>query len=257
MKFLCLPGGYCSAKCNEAFAGFDLTGAPAVGPGPFCDSLTSNGEARFFFTQGTTPVYPPPEYEGFFGPPPNFTFAEPDGPSKFNMRDFPKRDTPEATMKDALELAGQPTFSNIRLVVDRLIGILDSDEDIAGVIGYSEGAEMAASLILEEQRRHKESGREPRLKCAVLMCGWPPMDPVTGQVVLADEHFGEEIINIPTCHVIGAADPFLDASMALYNLCDPDSAELFDHGGGHVIPRTKKTVDDLTGVVRDMILSVG
>lgn len=39
--------------------------------------------------------------------------------------------------------------------------------------------------------------------------------------------------------------------MALYNMCDPDSAELFDHGGDHAVPRGKQTVNDLTDMVRD------
>lgn len=139
-------------------------------------------------------------------------------------------------------------------MVDRLTKILDDETDIEGVIGYSEGAEIAASLILEEQRRYKEFGRLPRLKCAVLICGWPPMDPVSGKLVLADEE--ADLITIITCHIVGAADPFLDAAMALYNLCGPDSAGLFDHGGGHVIPRARQTVDDITTVVRDMITQV-
>lgn len=229
-----------------------------VSSGPFCDCLNKDGEAGFFFIQGTTPWVPPPEYEGFFGPPPWFSFAEVDQPEliKFNMADFPRRDSPEATMKAALELAGHPTFSCIRSVVDRLIGILDSEDDIEGVIGYSEGAKIAASLILEEQRRRKAFGRATRLKCAVLICGWPPNDPATGRTLLADDMEDDEMITIPTCHVVGAADPYLDASMALYNICDPDSAELFDHGGGHVIPRGKRVVQELSDVVREMILSV-
>lgn len=225
--------------------------------GPFCDALKSNGDANFFFTQGTTPVNPPPEFQGFFGPPPNFTFTTVDFPElvKFNMRDFPRRETPEATMKYAVEKAGNPSFSMIRTAMSRLIDMVDNDDEIEGVIGYSEGAEIAASLILEEERLSQEFGRIPRLKCAVFICGWPPKDPVTGCIVLADEHDGE-VIKIPTCHVVGAADPFLDGSMALYNICDPDTADLFDHGGGHVIPRTKETLTDLSGVIRDMIVSV-
>ncbi|KAJ5628113.1 hypothetical protein N7490_010341 [Penicillium lividum] len=245
MKFLCLPGGYSNSKALQTQLG------------PFCDALRSNGEANFFFTQGTSPVYPPPEFQGFFGPPPNFTFTTVDFPElvKFNMRDFPRRESPEATMKYAVEKAGNPSFSMIKEAMSRLIEMIDCDEDIGGVIGYSEGAEIAASLILEEERLSKESGRIPRIKCAIFMCGWPPKDPVTGNIVLADD-YDREVIKIPTCHVVGAMDPFLDGSMALYNLCDPDTADLFDHGGGHVIPRSKETLTDLTEVIRDMIRSV-
>ncbi|KAJ5902201.1 hypothetical protein N7495_002729 [Penicillium taxi] len=246
MRFLCLPGGYSNAKALQSQMG------------PLCESLQSTGDATFFFTQGTTPVTCPPEYAGFFGPPPNFTFGRVDDPEllSFNMRDFPKRETPEATMQWAIDKAGNPAFPSIASVVDRLIDILDREGDIEGIIGYSEGAEIAGSLILEEDRRRKAYGRIPRLKCAVLMCGWPPKDPVTGEIILADEDSDEAVITIPTLHVVGAADPYLDASMALYNLCDPDQADLFDHGSGHVIPRTKHICDDLSTVLRDMIVSV-
>jgi hypothetical protein len=171
------------------------------------------------------------------------------------MRDFPKRDTPEDAMNVANDLAGKPTFSCMPAVMDRLIKIIDSAGDIDGVIGYSEGAQVAASLCMEETRRLKEFGRTPRLKCAIFFCGWPPFHPATGKLCLAPD-FEEDAITIPTCHVVGASDPFVDGSMALYNLCDPDTADLFDHGGGHIVPRGKKILDDLTPIVRDMIASV-
>lgn len=226
--------------------------------GPFCDSLQSNGEAGFFFTQGQNEVHITREHEGFFGPPPNYTFilADQSDSTHFNLADFPKRGSPEETMNCALDLAGRPTYSNIREVVDRLTEILDTEGDIEGVIGYSEGAMVAASLVWEEARRSKLSGRTPRIKCAIFICGWPPIHPLSGRHILADDINDNEFITIPTFHVIGAADPFLDASMALYNMCDPDGAELFDHGGGHTVPRGKQTVNDLTGMVRDMIVSV-
>ncbi|KAJ5561876.1 hypothetical protein N7535_003661 [Penicillium sp. DV-2018c] len=244
MRFLCLPGGYCSAIALKTQLG------------PFYDALRANGKADFHYVQGTTEVHVPAEHAGFFGPPPNYTFMKVDGPAPvhLNMSDFPKRDTPEEAMKVAREVAGDPTFSCIVEVVDRLIGILDSEGDIDGVLGYSEGGQIAASLILEEQRRERELGRKPRLKCAIFFCGWPPMHPVTGKIALADD-FNEEPITIPTCHVVGASDPFLDGSMALYNMCHVDNADLFDHGGGHVLPRGKQTVEELVVTVREMINS--
>ncbi|KAJ5158641.1 uncharacterized protein N7500_008292 [Penicillium coprophilum] len=241
MKFLCLPGGYCNAKALK------------IQLGPFCDALASNGNASFHFTQGTTEVHVPPQFAGFFGPPPNYTFMKVDGPLVHrNMGNFPKRNTPEEAMKAAAQAAGNPTFSSIAQVVDRLVGILDGEGDIGGVIGFSEGAQIAASLILEEQRREREHGRIPRLKCAIFFSGWPPVHPVTGRLLTADD-YNEEPITIPSCHVVGASDPFIDGSMALYNMCDPDSVDLFDHGAGHLIPRNKKVTEEIALVVREMI----
>ncbi|KAJ5767186.1 uncharacterized protein N7511_004802 [Penicillium nucicola] len=245
MKFLCLPGGYCNIT--------SLT----TQLGPFADALRTLADAEFFYIQGEFKVEVPEEHAGFFGPPPNWTFACPDGPEKMliNMSDFPRRDTPEEAMNVANDLAGNPTFSCMPTVMDRLIKIIDSEGDIEGVIGYSEGAQVAASLCLEEKRRQEAYGRPPSLKCAVFFCGWPPIHPHTGKLVLASD-YEEEPITIPTCHVIGGADPFVDGSMALYNMCETDTADLFDHGGGHIVPRGKKMIDELAPIVSEMIFSV-
>ncbi len=48
-------------------------------------------------------------------------------------------------------------------------------------------------------------------------------------------------------------DPYLHGSLALYNVCDPDTAYLFDHAKGHTLPRDKETVKELGDVVRKAI----
>ena len=226
--------------------------------GPLCEALKSQGDSRFRFTQGTVPVHLPESVQGFFGPPPNFSFAKVDRPElvKLNLRRFPKRTTPEASIRSAWEKAGQPSFSCISSVMDDLIDILDEEDEIEGLISYSEGAEIAATLILEEERRYKASGRVPKIKCAVFLCGWPPVDPVTGGCILSNDFEDGVAINIPTCHVLGASDPFLDGAMALYNMCNPDTADIFDHGGGHVIPRNREVVYQVSELVQDMISAV-
>ena len=44
--------------------------------------------------------------------------------------------------------------------------------------------------------------------------------------------------------------------MALYNVCDPDTAILFDHAKGHALPRDKETVKELGDLIRDQIKDV-
>ena len=58
------------------------------------------------------------------------------------------------------------------------------------------------------------------------------------------------------CGTVGSLDPYLDGSMALYNVSDPDTAILFDHAKGHTLPRDKDTVKELCDVVRDMISDI-
>ncbi|KAJ5082273.1 hypothetical protein N7532_011316 [Penicillium argentinense] len=245
MKFLCLPGAYCSAKGFTAQLG------------PFTTSLLETGDATFKFVQGEIQVQPPEEHAAFFGPPPYFAFcqASKGDLGKFNMSDFPKRDSAEESMREAIKMANNPIWSNIEPVLERLIGIIDEDLEIDAVIGYSEGGQIAASLLIEEERRRKSQGRIPRLKFALFFSGWPPLEPNKGNIMVGEED-ADPLISIPTCHIIGAQDPFLDGSMVLYNMCEPDTAELYDHGGGHMIPRVKKTVDDLARFVREQMDAV-
>jgi hypothetical protein len=98
----------------------------------------------------------------------------------------------------------------------------------------------------------KGTRASPSHPIAIFIEGWPPVDPTTHRVVLAGEV--GEVIKIPTCHVVGAEDPYIDGSMTLYNVCDPDQAEIFDHGG-HILPRGKQTVQELVDTVREMIRS--
>jgi predicted esterase len=136
-------------------------------------------------------------------------------------------------------------------VLDPLLDYIDQDPDIEGIIGFSEGAGIAASLIVEETKRQKATGRIPRLKCAVFMSGMPPMDSTSGRYLLQDQD--GELISIPTFHIMGSQDAMISGVMALYNVCDPDTADLFDHGGGHIIPRDAQTVTEISKIIRAMV----
>ncbi|KAL8952235.1 MAG: hypothetical protein Q9222_001849 [Ikaeria aurantiellina] len=99
-----------------------------------------------------------------------------------------------------------------------------------GILGFSEGASLAASLIL----RKAAQGSAQLFKfaifmCAVLVCHFEEKD-----VILADETSMR--ITIPTVHITGARDPGRQASMTLYNLCEPSCASLYQHNKGHTVP---------------------
>jgi len=48
----------------------------------------------------------------------------------------------------------------------------------------------------------------------------------------------EKLIQIPTVHVFGKRDPRYPASVTLAHFCEGSVRRVFDHGGGHDIPRT-------------------
>lgn len=152
--------------------------------------------------------------------------------------------------------------------LDYLYDIMEKDGPFDGIVGYSEGATVAATLLLHEQKRFEEEGREPMFKCALFFAGWPPLGPELDNIVLADE--SDLMVTIPTCHiskpfhidghsfdtngiVVGSLDPYLAGSMALYNICEMDNAYLFDHAKGHTLPRDKETIRELGDTIRLMI----
>ena len=83
--------------------------------------------------------------------------------------------------------------------IDYIYRIMEEDGPFDGILGYSEGATLAATLILHEQQRFDISGIPPMFKCALFFGGWPPLRPELDEVLLADE--SDLTITIPTCHV--------------------------------------------------------
>jgi hypothetical protein len=57
-------------------------------------------------------------------------------------------------------------------------------------------------------------------------------------------------------NIVGSLDPYLHGNIALYNVCDPDTAFIFDHAKGHTLPRDKHMVKELGDTVRRMIAEV-
>ncbi|KIN02400.1 hypothetical protein OIDMADRAFT_41494 [Oidiodendron maius Zn] len=243
MRYLCLPGAFGSAKNFQ------------VQLGPFCKELSSDGKTSFFFTQGEIECKPPPGFLDYFGPAPHYRFFEYDGIEKNDVleriRDFPEGETPEEVLRELAPPQGAEGLQqSVQNALDAVYRTMDKHGPFDGLCAYSEGTVVASTLILEEQRRFLEEGIPRRIKAAVFFAGWPPLDVRHCSIVLADEY--EEFIQIPTCHVVGAGDPYLKGAVALYNICDEDSAILFDHGKGHTLPRDAKTLRELADTIRRM-----
>ena len=244
--------------------------------------LRSDNTAELHFVHGPVEAFPPEGFEDFFGHGPYYRFIEPAKTAKGGsdilerIRRFPKGATAEdqmrALMSGGIDLPDVDHDFGIRSAqeaLDYLYRIMDEEGPFDGIIGYSEGATVAATLILHEQRRYENEGIPPMLKFALFFAGWPPLSPELNKLVLADEC--DLMITIPTCHIskyrssdvfyfghlitrliVGSLDPFLAGSMALYNICDMDTAYLFDHAKGHTLPRDKGTVRELGNIVRQM-----
>jgi hypothetical protein len=160
-------------------------------------------------------AFPPEGFESYFGLGPYYRFIEPpkavEGGSDVleRIRDFPQGATAEDQMRELMRGGiGSAPVSDVdnyggnnsaQEAIDYLYRIMEEDGPFDGIIGYSEGATVAATLILYEQHRFETYGIPPMFKCALFFAGWPPMTPELDAIVLADE--SDLTITIPTCHI--------------------------------------------------------
>lgn len=172
---------------------------------PLVKELEADKSASFHFIQGPYEVAPPLGYEDFFGGPPYYRFIV---PSEVNedttdvierIRDFPQLETPEMTMRELMTYGVAKTDDSARRTLEYLYEIMEKEGPFDGIMGYSEGATIAGTLLLHEQMREELEGRIPMFKCALFFGGWPPMTPTLDGLVLSDE--SDLMINVPTTHI--------------------------------------------------------
>ena len=219
---------------------------------PLIHALESDGTATFYFTEGPNQFTPPPGYEDFFGEPPHKCFQT------------------EETFAALIPLAVNPTHSSLedsiyhikdnpdRLLiveaVETLSNLIESEGPFDAVLGFSEGSGLAATLLADHMAKSRAAGKDSMLKLGIFWGGVPPLTADGKRWYLP--HIDGQIFDLPTIHVIGAMDPFLGAGMLLYNLCDPHSATLFDHGKGHQMVWETKIVKSLVEMIREQIAAI-
>jgi predicted esterase len=105
-----------------------------------------------------------------------------------------------------------------------------------GVIGFSGGAALAASLLI------RDAGLQPPFKVAILFSCVPILDPKLLMDGIAEpvglNH--TPLIHIPTVHIWGTHDVvWKDSAEVAVQLCSPEGRNVFVHDGGHAIPGGK------------------
>ena len=172
-----------------------------------------------------------------------------DGKDGLGLRElYHARETIEESMRDFFQVESRPQLRDLRGVLDRLHRIMSEYGPFLGIIGYSEGACTAATLLIDIQRRCQATGSENTLTHALFFSGWPPLDPDGAELLLSD--MVGQIIQCQTIHILGSTDPFIHGSLALYDMCIEDKALIFDHGKGHLVPREPKVLKELAAFVR-------
>lgn len=134
--------------------------------------------------------------------------------------------------------------------------------EFVGLLGFSQGAKLSASLLFEQQYRNKikqegksskEDDERPNFKFAVLLAGRAPLvslrretDDIKALVSAADISEGfdtvavdtdEHILRLPTIHVHGLQDAGLHLHQRLLKqYCDASATILVEWDGAHRVP---------------------
>lgn len=129
-----------------------------------------------------------------------------------------------------------------------------------GLLGYSHGAQLAASLLLSSTGHH--SSAVSSLKCAIFMSSGTAYklalhsggDTGINDVPLqgADPQKMKARIDLPTANVWGRNDMQYSAdSEAVSRLCREDRRSVYIHSHGHEVPGMRAG-SELFGIVRAM-----
>jgi len=116
---------------------------------------------------------------------------------------------------------------------------LSSHGPFDGILGFSQGAGLAAMHIVREGMSPVRQG-DPPFKCAIFISSIAVPDPTAfdlrGEIRFLDPEVDKELIQIPTVHIWGAKDELNQGSQVLKKLCVQSMASVFIHDGDHEIP---------------------
>ncbi|KAL9609134.1 MAG: hypothetical protein Q9167_006078 [Letrouitia subvulpina] len=120
-----------------------------------------------------------------------------------------------------------------------------------GVIGFSQGASLAATFLIQQSQDHPLAPLP--FKCAIFLSGGKPLDPKAlerGEIVLIDPTKTGPLLHLPTANIWGRNDMLWPGSCeTLCSLCDESMRSASIHDEGHDVPGAKDK-EAVQGAVR-------
>ncbi|KAG4413302.1 hypothetical protein IFR04_013562 [Cadophora malorum] len=171
----------------------------------------------------------------------NAPFSSPPGPGVLPFFDsdddffawIPQRRRSRKPLARRIDLGKEEKEANEGLK-RALLEIGEYDEPFVGVMGFSQGAGMAASLLLlaQQARNRGETSYWSSLQFGALFNG--TSDCLEWQAHRSSKQYEEDMIRIPTVQVHGLMDPWLNSGrMMLDRFFDRNSVRLIEFNGAH------------------------
>jgi predicted esterase len=120
-------------------------------------------------------------------------------------------------------------------------------ESFVGVMGFSQGARLAAGMLLRQQLEIKEHGFSKwRFKFGVIIGGpFPPIGLVPESMKLDYSVMAQ----MPTLHAWGRDDQVRKGARKMADVCDNPNTFVMDFEGGHHLPLKDDEADELCGLI--------
>jgi pimeloyl-ACP methyl ester carboxylesterase len=137
--------------------------------------------------------------------------------------------------------------------LEQLASYTDAEGPFDAVIGFSQGASLAAMHLLRHAQESPDA--PPPFRCGIFLSSIAVCDPAAlmrhGTVRMLNGKLPPQTppIQVPTAHIWGVNDPSREDSQQLRQLCAPTASHAFIHGDGHIIPGLAAK-DDLTSMVK-------
>ena len=190
----------------------------------------------------------------------------------------------QMTPNEGTERSAQEVVS---LIEQALFAAMHADDrrgatgEFVALLGFSQGAKMAASILHMQQMRHQRRswtalGRWPEFRFAVLLGGRGPLvslatemavpkgladaskPTTTMEDVISIDGSNGHMLQIPTIHVHGLQDPGLELHRKMLRYyCLPSSVTLLEWDGAHRIPIQSKHVSPIVEQILSLAWQTG
>ena len=197
-------------------------------------AIEASGCLSLFFIQGSVEGEQGKEWEAY-GPPPNLCFYD-ETLMPVSLFTPLRRGSANSVVRsyDTDKGGNFPAQESVRKTVEKVKMFMAEKGPFDGVIGFSEGGSLAATVLVEDQDNARKGLSHNSLRCGIFFNAYPPFTSDGKKLMLSDE-FGQPI-QAPTLHVLSGSDSFFYASRALSQLCSQEQCTIYEHSEGHAIP---------------------